>query len=384
MAMVCADFTGGEAEELRRALGHKRSQKRMKEIEIKLRAGMSRKGIAGQAQDEIIKFITAFALYGFPESHSASFARIAYITAYLRMYYPAAYNAALLNNQPMGFYSPATLIQDAKRHGLKFCPIDVMESDWHCTLEHENYEISVRIGLRYIRGLSRKAGEMIVAQRNAQPFKSIADLCRRVPELDKAALRTLAQAGALNDVPDQSGRRINRRDALWQVQKYGGWKHHPLLHDVAGSDSYFPLEAMNTEERIVADYQTTGLTIGVHPMAHRRSEWASMGIKRAVDLANMRDGAFAIAAGQVDTRQRPGTAKGLMFMTLLDETGFANVVVMPDILQKYWMTACKENFVKVKGKVQNRDGVVHLRAEEIHPLSVSAAEIASHDFHNID
>ena len=147
----------------------------------------------------------------------------------------------------------------------------------------------------------------MVAQRNAQPFKSIADLCRRVPELDKAALRTLAQAGALNDVPDQSGRRINRRDALWQVQKYGRWKHHPLLHDVAGPDSYFPLEAMNTEERIVADYQTTGLTIGVHPMAHRRSEWASMGIKRAFDLANMRDGAFAIAAGQVDTRQRPGT-----------------------------------------------------------------------------
>ena len=381
MAMVCADFTPGEAEELRRALGHKRSKKRMQEIEVKLRAGMTSKGIGKQAQDEIVKFIIAFALYGFPESHSASFARIAYITAYLRLYFPAAYNAALLNNQPMGFYSPATLIQDAKRHGLKFRPIDVMKSDWDCTLEREEQEFIVRIGLRYLRGLSQRAGEKLVEQRSLRPFSSLADLCRRVPELDKANLRTLAQAGALNDVPDQSGKRIHRRDALWQVQKYGGWKNQPLLNGVTDPDSAFPLAAMNSDERIVADYRTTGLTIGVHPMAHRRNEWTRMGIKRAIDLAKVPDGVSAIAAGQVDTRQRPGTAKGLMFMTLLDETGFANIVVMPDVLEKYWITACRESFVQVKGRIQNRDGVVHLRAEVIEPLFVSTAEISSHDFH---
>ncbi|HLJ90718.1 MAG TPA: error-prone DNA polymerase [Candidatus Angelobacter sp.] len=381
VAMECANFSPEKAEALRRALSHKRSKELMAEIEVELRAGMSQKGITGQAQDEIVQFITSFALFGFPESHAASFASIAYTTAYLKVYYPQVYTAAILNNQPMGFYSSATLVQDAKRHGVKFRSIDVTASDWHCTLEHEENEIVVRIGLCYIRGLKRPVAEKIVEERRLQPFRAISDLCRRVPSLEKPALRMLAGAGALNNVPGQGGSSLHRRDALWQVQKYGGWNRHPLLEGVIESDSASPLSAMSMEERMVADYHATSLTIGAHPMAHRRKEMLQLGIRPNCELIKIPDGTLAIAAGQVDSRQRPGTAKGIMFISLLDETGFANVVVMPDILREYWSTALGNRFLRVEGVIQNRDGIVHLLAKRIFPLRISAAEISSHDFH---
>ncbi|HXB20812.1 MAG TPA: error-prone DNA polymerase [Candidatus Solibacter sp.] len=389
MAMLCANFSGGEAEELRRALGHKRSEQRMVAIEAKLRAGMAQNGILGKQQGDIVHFITSFALYGFPESHSASFALIAYATAFLKVRYLAAYTAALLNNQPMGFYSPATLVQDAKRHGLKFRHIDVTRSEWDCTLENtantpqEDGGIAVRIGLRYVRALQQKTAEQIVAARKLRPLISIADLCRRVPELNKAELRMLATCGALAGI---SGPDAHRRDALWQVQKYGGWKQHPLLEGAvemgaAEGEKSSPLARMDIEERLVADYHSTGLTLGPHPMAYRRNDLRGTGIRTAAELSQIPHGQFAIAGGQVDTRQRPGTAKGIMFISLLDETGFANIVVMPDILKKYWTIACTNRFLKIEGIVENVDGVVHLKAERIMPLEVSAASIESHNFH---
>src|SRR5438309_3012866 len=240
MAMVVAGFSGGEAEELRRAMGFKRSEKRMREIETKLRAGMDRNGISREAQEQIILSITSFALYGFPESHAASFALIAYASAYLKCHYLAAFTAALLNNQPMGFYRPATIVKDAQRHGLKVLPMDVLKSDWLCTLEQEVEAPALRLGLRYARGLREEIAQALVRERNCAPFVSTHDLVRRISKLRKDELNTLAEIGALNSIgqlskksdTESSGPEIgnrqskienditfHRRDALWQVER---------------------------------------------------------------------------------------------------------------------------------------------------------------------
>src|SRR6185295_2910448 len=216
MAMECASFSGGEAEELRRAFGFKRSEARMKEIEVKLRRGLQKNGIIGKTQEEIVLAISSFALYGFPESHAASFALIAYASAYLKCNYLAAFTAAILNNQPMGFYQPFTIVKDAQRHGLKVLPIDITRSDWLCTLEkEEDSSLVMRLGLRYVKGLSRQSGEAIVRERVKGDFAGIDDLRNRVPELRKDELRKLAAVGALNFIQST----VNRRDALWQVER---------------------------------------------------------------------------------------------------------------------------------------------------------------------
>jgi len=378
MAMVCANFSGGEAEELRRALGHKRSEQRMKEIEKRLRAGMTQNGVAPKSQDDIVKFISSFALYGFPESHSASFALIAYASAFLKVRYLAAFTAALLNNQPMGFYSPDTIVKDAQRHGLRARPIDVTCSDWNCTLEEHAGKVVMRMGLRYVRGLQKIAAESLVQQRRLRPFTSTEDLARRVPELSKANLSMLAGIGALNKISADA--KLHRRDALWQVAK-AGWRVGPLLREIVVSDAASPLEQMDVEERLIADYHGTGLTVGPHAMAYRRAEMRRLGIRSAAELRELPHGRRATVGGCVITRQRPGTAKGLIFMTLEDETGNSNVIISPDFFEKNRVAILYERFVRISGTVQNQDGIVHLKAEAIAPLAISAAAIASHDFH---
>lgn len=380
MAMICGNFTGGEGEELRRALSHKRSQQRMLEIETKLRAGMRQNGIPQEAQDAIVKFVSSFALYGFPESHSASFALLAYASAYLKVRYLAAFTCALLNCQPMGFYSPATLVKDAQRHGLKIRPVDITRSHWTCTLEHQAGEIVLRLGLRYVRGLRQSVAESVVASRNARAFVSIGDLTVRVPRLGKPDLRMLATIGALNTIASENGVSSHRRDALWQVEKYGS-RVPRLLEGLVEQGRTLPLKPMEVEERLVADFHGTGMTVGPHPMAYRREQLRQMGIVSASELRKLPHNRTAVAAGCVITRQRPGTAKGLIFLTLEDETGHANVIVMPDVYSLDPMVVLHERFVQVKGRVQNQDGVVHLRAERISPLSISAAATQSHDFH---
>jgi error-prone DNA polymerase len=380
MAMICGNFTGGEGEELRRALSHKRSQQRMQEIEAKLRAGMTKNEIPPEAQDAIVKFVSSFALYGFPESHSASFALLAYASAYLKVRYLAAFTCALLNCQPMGFYSPATLVKDAQRHGLKIRPVDITRSNWNCTLESEAGEIVLRLGLRYVRGLRQSLAESVVTSRNARPFASIDDLTVRAPQLAKPDLRMLAAIGSLNAIAADRGAQSHRRGALWQVEKYGS-RVPRLLEGLVEQDKTVPLKPMEVEERLVADFHGTGLTVGPHPMAYRRERLRQMGIVSASELRKLPHNRTAVAAGCVITRQRPGTAKGLIFLTLEDETGHANVIVMPDVYSLDPMVVLHERFVQVKGRVQNQDGVVHLRAERILPLSVSAAATQSHDFH---
>ena len=451
IAMIAANFTGGEAEELRRAMGFKRSQARMKEIEAKLRAGMTHNGIAPKAQEEIILSITSFALYGFPESHAASFALIAYASAYLKCHYLAAFTAALLNNQPMGFYSPATIVKDAQRHGLKLLPVDVTKSEWNCTLEvvasevvgrsslvtgqkivsqedvrspaaerrqnaahgasrgldagnettpEGRKKIALRMGLRYVRGLREEAARSLILERLSSPFTSIHDLTRRVPELRKDELTTLAEIGALNSIGVQiedfrlqisnidqseicnpkSKIPLHRRDALWQVER-AVRASGPLLESQPEPDSPSPLQPMNHEERLVADFHGTGLTVGPHPMAYRRAWLNAMGIRRAIELRDMPNGKRLRIGGCVITRQRPGTAKGFVFISLEDETGVANAIITPDLFHQNRLLLASERFLAIEGILQHQDNVISVRAERVQPLFVTKAETVSHDFH---
>ena len=388
LAMVCANFSGGEAEELRRALGSRRSQQRMREIEAKLRAGMTANGIPPQTQDQLAKFISSFALYGFPESHAASFALIAYASAFLKVRYLAAFTAALLNNWPMGFYHPATIVKDAQRHGLPVHPVDVTRSDWNCTLEDEGHNnnagadngrnFALRIGLRYVRGLQQSAAEALVRERQRISFASVEDLVHRVSQLGRDNLAILASIGALNNLSPDA--KLHRRDALWQVEK-AVKRTGPLLDGVVELDEASPLRPMDVEERLVADYHGTGLTTGHHPMAYRRDALRAQGVKAAIELRNLPHGKPATTAGCVITRQRPGTAKGIIFMTLEDETGTSRVIISPDFYNQNRMVVLSERFVLVSGIVQNQDNVVHLKARSIQPLTISAAPTLSHDFH---
>ena len=399
IAMIAANFTGGEAEELRRAMGFKRSQARMKDIEARLRAGMTQNGISPKAQEEIILSITSFALYGFPESHAASFALIAYASAYLKSHYLAAFTAALLNNQPMGFYSPATIVKDAQRHGLKVLPVDVTKSEWNCQLErvtsHESRApsasevVALRMGLRYVRGLREEVGQALVQERLRVPFTSIHDLTRRVPELRKDEVATLAGIGALNfiglqiDSGSGLGTRdpgLNRRDALWQVER-AVRASGPLLEQQPETDSPSPLAPMNHEERLVADFHGTGLTVGPHPMAYRRAWLDAMGIRRASELRDIPSGKRLRIGGCVITRQRPGTAKGFVFISLEDETGVANAIITPDLFHQNRLLLASERFLAIEGILQNQDNVISVRAERVQPLFVTKAETVSHDFH---
>ncbi len=412
MAVVCAGFSGGEAEELRRAFGFKRSEARMKAIEIKLRQGLQNNGITGKTQDEIVLSISSFALYGFPESHAASFALIAYASAYLKCNYLAAFTAAILNNQPMGFYQPFTLIKDAQRHGLRVLPIDITCSDWLCTLEKIGEEeagtrkgertrgrentasssprvsassspassLALRLGLKYVKGLSRQSGLAIVRERAVREFAGIDDLRNRVPELRKDELRKLAAVGALNFIQTAAGPKTNRRDALWQVERVtraAGKLYENLLE----KDGDSPLQQMTLTERVDADFRGTGLTIGKHPVAYHRAELDQLKALKATEIHKLRNGTFVRVAGWVITRQRPGTAKGFMFLTLEDETGVSNIIVTPQLFEQYRFDLVDHPFLLIEGALQNQDNVISVKASHVQPLSLSITPAPSHDFH---
>jgi error-prone DNA polymerase len=462
MAMVAAGFTGGQAEELRRAFGFKRSERRMKQIEVQLRDGMTQQGITGAAAEQIITSITSFALYGFPESHAASFALLAYASAYLKVHFPAAFYTALLNNQPMGFYHPATLVKDAQRRGVRFHPIDVQISGWDCRVEADG---AIRLGLRYVSGLREQAGRAIESgsrssakapaervcpkcgcddqtmlepvdaahwfcnscshdwpalsnaegnahrRRDVARFRSLDDLVARAG-LRRDEVVTLADIGALNSFG------YDRRSALWQAERairpsgelfvdetgWGGadssesgadWmdvdagtvgSRPPAFSNQPPAPSpqpplECPLKPMTEAERIVADYAGMGLTTGRHPMALRREELAMRGILRASDLRSARQGRRVRVAGMVITRQRPGTAKGFVFLTLEDETGIANIIVRPDLFARDRLVIVEEPFLIVDGVLQSQDGVISIRAEQVHGMRGVDVDFDAHDFY---
>jgi error-prone DNA polymerase len=387
MAMVTAGFSGTEAEELRRAFGFKRSEARMAEVETKLRAGMARQGIHGEAADQIAHAITAFALYGFPESHASSFALLAYASAYLKVHHAAAFYAALLNNQPMGFYHAATIVKDAQRHGQRMLAVDVTRSAWLCTIE----DGAVRLGLNYVKELRERAGRAIVAARTERAFGSVADVARRAG-LDREELATLAAIGAF--APLGGTRRAN----LWTAAR-------PLAGDIfAGADEppdpsphraladesphralvdESPLRNMSADERLSADFGGTGVTLGPHPMALRRPELARLGgrpILTASALRRGRDGSRVRVAGNVIVRQRPGTAKGFVFLSLEDETGIANVIVTPQLFARHRLLLVAEPFLLVEGILQTQDSVVSVRADRLVALEQRRDHVPSHDF----
>ncbi len=369
IAMVMADFSGDEAEELRRALSFHRSQERMEKVSLKLRSAMLRKEVAPEVIEKILHSITSFALYGFPESHAISFAILAYGSAYLKVHRAPEFFASLLNNQPMGFYSSATLVKDARRHGIKTKPVSVETSDWRCTVLSDD---TVRLGFCVVRGLTQEHAEELIRQRKIASFSGLDDFKRRVP-LSKDELRSLAELGALNCL---SG---HRRAALWQVEEP---LHDDLLTDsnLRSSGAGAPLRAMTIQERVNADYGTMNLTTGPHPMKLLRANvphaW------KAIDLAQARHGSWIQIAGNVICRQRPGTARGFVFISLEDETGVSNAIVDPDLFEKMRLLITEESFLLIEGEVQNSEGVVLIKAHELRPLAhEQLAGSESHDFH---
>ncbi len=365
MAMTIASFTGGQAEELRRAMGFKRSAERMASIVAALRSGMTRNGVAASAQEEIVKQIGSFALYGFPESHAASFALLAWASAYIRAHHPECFLVAMLNNWPLGFYSPATLVQDSARHGVRTLPIDVQESDWLC---HVTEAKEVRLGLRYVDGLRKDAGERIAAE---SPYASLGDLARRAG-LHRDELERLASIGACASLG------LERREALWQVAALTGG-----LLSGATSVAPSPLDEMTDFEAKVADYRGTGITTGAHLMSHFRERLRARRVLSAAELRNARNGSWVRIAGAVIVRQRPGSAKGFLFITLEDETGTSNAIVVPDMFQRHRALVQTAGILLIEGPVQNQDGVIHVRARRFERLDGDAmADLLprSHDF----
>jgi error-prone DNA polymerase len=364
---------------------------------------------------------------------------LAYASAYLKCHYLAAFTAALLNNQPMGFYQPATIVKDAQRHGLKIRPIDVTCSDWPCTLEKSPQGFALRLGLRYVKGLRQEMGLKIAEECAVRTFSSVDDLKLRIPAMQKTELAGLAEIGALNRLAaKESG--MHRRDALWQVERaarragplFEGLPEFPsreqpstlkglklssrgqghvflcppptdrepqLSSDPEGVEltgrplqgqemqntlvgfTHGPLAAMTSEERLVADFRGTGMTIGPHPMAYKRQEMKKRHVRAVADLARLRDGLRVRIAGAVIARQRPGTANGFVFLSLEDETGITNAIITPQLFKEDYATLVQQQFLLIEGKLQNQEGVISVKAERVQPLTITQAETASHDFH---
>ena len=368
IAMTVAGFSGGEAEELRRAMGFKRSAARMARIETRLRGGMAANGITDNTADAIVRSITSFALYGFPESHSASFALLAYASAYLKAHHPAAFYCALLNNWPMGFYHPATLVKDAERHGIRVLPIDVTRSASPCTLE----DGAVRIGLRYVAGLGDDAGHRIELERARAAFASLGDLIERCRLREDERLR-LARAGACAALGG------SRRDVLWQV---AALERDPTSLFARTRDTpVSPLPPMSALEETLADYASSGLTTGPHILAHLRGHLRGVGVITSAELRQVPHGRRVRVAGHVIVRQRPGTARGMLFLTLEDETGTCNAVITPPVFRRHRRLFHTCRLLLVEGPVQKVDGVIHVKGVRFRELPLSGATPPSHDFH---
>jgi error-prone DNA polymerase len=372
IAMVAAGFSGGEAEELRRAMGSKRSVERMQAIVGRLRSGMNERGITGKAQEEIVQGITSFALYGFPESHAASFALIAYASAWLKAHHPTAFYLGILNAWPMGFYHPATLVKDAQRHGIEIRPVDVQSSGMLCRWENRGGTPAgaIRLGFKFVRGLRAKAALSIETEQLKAPFAGAEDLARRC-DLHENEFQIFAAVGAL------AAFGLTRRAALWQVARLSK-PAGPLLDRLTDPEPS-PLPEMTAAEESRADYRGTQLTLGPHPLVYLRAQLRQKGVTPAAGLAALPNGAKVRTAGSVIVRQRPGTAKGLLFLTLEDETGMSQAVVAPDLLQRHRNLIVGSPGLVVEGVLQKRDGTVSVKSERFWSLQ-EIVEVPSHDF----
>jgi error-prone DNA polymerase len=370
LAMELGGFTAAEADELRRAIGFTRSQERLDRMKARLEVAFRANGVGEPAIAYLIKSLASFALYGFPESHAISFALIAYSSAWLKVHHPGAFYASLLNCQPMGFYSPASLIQDGRRHGVSFLPVCVQSSDAKSRVDAD---ATVRLGLESVRGVRRASLASLLGARASRPFASLADFMQRT-EFSAAERRALAGAGALNALAG------HRRSALWQVEAFHG--EDDLFRHAAdtGEEALSPLERMTLLERLHADYTHLSLTTGAHPM--RLARPLLPGVRTAGELKDVPAGERVKICGSVITRQRPGTAKGFCFITLEDETGLANAIVRPRLFEEARLVINLEPALVITGRLQNEKGVIHIMAEDIAGMpELGLPEQASHDFH---
>lgn len=384
LAIVAADFTPGEADQLRRAMAAWKRKGGLEPFQEKLFAGMKRNGYPDEFAERIYKQILGFGDYGFPESHSASFALLAYASCWLKCHYPAVFTCALLNSQPMGFYQPSQLVQDVQRHGVEVRPIDVQHSDWNSTLERdENNNAAIRLGMHRVKGFNPKAAEKIITARDSakgagndpSPFTSLNDLSHR-SGLTASELEPLAAANALQF----SGHRFR---AFWEIR--GIEPAMPLLpaetQELTEAEPLLTAPSLN--QTVAADYQRTGLSLEGHPMALLRERLNQQHVRTASQLWEKHSGAYIKVAGLVVARQRPGSAKGVMFMTLEDETGNSNIVVWSKLLEQQRQAAVQSTMLLVKGKIQNEDGVLHVIASQLEDLShwTPNTPIKSRNFH---
>lgn len=364
LAVVAAGFTPGEADNLRRSMAAWRRKGGLEPFEHRLIRGMLERGYSRAFAESIYRQILGFGEYGFPESHSASFALLVYVSAWLKRHEPAAFLAALLNSQPMGFYAPAQLVRDAQRHGVTMCPPEVDASCWDCTLEAG----AVRLGLRMVNGLGEAAGERIVAARAAGGFASLEDLARRAA-LSRHELQCLAAADALRPLAG------HRRQAHWGV---AGVEATPdLPGQMPQREPAVALPAPGVGEQIVADYASLGFTLGQHPLALLRPRLSRLRVVSAERIRACAHGAAVRAAGLVTCRQRPDTASGVVFVTLEDESGHVNVVVWRHLVERQRRALLGSSLLAVQGVIERDGDVVHLVARRLHDYSAFLGQLTA-------
>jgi len=378
LSIVAAGFTPSEADQLRRAMAAWRRPGLIDDYRRRLIDGMLAKGYSMEFAERLFNQIRGFGEYGFPESHAASFATLVYVSAYLKRHYPAAFTAALLNSQPMGFYAPAQLVRDAQAHGVKVLPIDVNRSDWDCTLESCDQPVALRLGMRMVRGLAEKSAKVIVAARST-PFASVADLAARA-RLGRVAIRRLAEADALESLA------LHRREALWQaLDQSPKVEELPLFAGLSIIDSPPPaLPALTPPEAVSADYRSAGLSLRRHPISFCRQRLDELGVTPAEDLMRLPHGSPVTVAGLVLNRQRPQTSQGITFVTLEDETAIANLIIRLRTWQRYELAARRAAALLVTGRLERKDRVVHVLATRLEDLASKVdvlVRVKSRDFH---
>jgi error-prone DNA polymerase len=378
LAMVAAGFSGGEADALRRAITNWGRNSKLLTFENKLKAGMLKRGYSPDFADQLFSQIKGFGGYGFPESHSASFALLAYVSAWLKRHYPGAFYVGLLNSQPMGFYTPSQLVQDAARHGVNSLPVDINASDWdHRLVDGGAHQSDViQLGLRLIKGLSKRGAEQLLDARRNGHFVSILDVKRR-GKLGKDDLEALSAADALRTLTG------NRHKTHWAIM--AAKDSRPLLpetHTPDPNDSTV-IKAPSVTENVIFDYQSTGLTLRSHPLALLRQQKPFSQCRKQSELITIQSQRFVRTAGLVTCRQRPGTASGVVFLTLEDETGNTNVVVWPKVQERFRAALMTARLLLIKGTVESRDGVTHVIASGLYDHSSALSELAvkSRDFH---
>jgi error-prone DNA polymerase len=382
VAIECAGFTPSEADQLRRAMATFKLTAGVTKFRDKLVQGMITRGYDAEFAERTFKQLEGFGSYGFPESHAASFAKIAYASSWMKRHHPDVFCCAILNAQPMGFYAPAQLVRDARAHGVEIRPVDVNHPRWDCTLEptRNRYRFAVRLGLRMVRGLANADGGMIPIARGETPYASIEELWRRA-EIPVTALERLAEADALGSLG------VSRRDALWTIRGLSD-EVMPLFaaaderDRMIRSESNEPAVALTpmTEGReVVEDYRSKGLTLRQHPLAFLRGELRERKIHSCATLRRVRDGQRLTIAGLVLVRQKPGSAKGVMFMTIEDETDVANIIVWPSLFEKQRRLILSSGMMAVRGRYQREGGVTHLIAEHLIDLSDLLRSVGDRD-----